>query len=331
MQESSMINRKYKYVFFIPWNEYAEIMYSDLYHAEGIITITKPHKDCKLESIIDLCFRFHFTSRFSKYLPCKKFWNKFFLKGNRFGKDEKLCFVFFMSDLHDKRHLFGYLKNRYPLCKFAIYLEDTVVSRIKFDFLTLNKYFDLVLSYDRGDCSKYNFHYYPTPYSKAVILNNSNAPNSDLFFCGLSKKRHQIIKDIFQKCQSLGITCDFHLVQAPKNDVLCSGINYYNKTISYTDYLRHMALSKCILDINQQGAVGFTLRFWEALVYGKKLITNNRSVLSEPFYDERQFKYIEDIDTSVIDFIRQEVDIKPRYINELSPLGLVEFIDKTLK
>ena len=212
-----------------------------------------------------------------------------------------------------------------------MYLEDTVASRKNFDFNTLNNVFDVVLSYDKGDCEKYGFTYYPTPYSRKIIQIAEKLDRSDLFFCGLAKDRYSIINNIFTKCNENNIRCDFNLVNLPFNATRIDGIHYYTNQLTYTEYLKHLFKTSCILDINQQGANGYTIRIWEALVYGKKLITNNKNITNEAFYDNKQFCYIEHPSDLDVSFITKDCHIEPRFIEELSPKRMIAFIDAELK
>ena len=46
-----------------------------------------------------------------------------------------------------------------------------------------------------------------------------------------------------------------------------------------------LSQSNCILDYNQEGQVGLTLRPMEALFLEKKLITNNKDIKNYDFYN----------------------------------------------
>lgn len=326
---------KYDYRVFLPWAEYAEIMYSDLKGFENVKLIYNPFKGGASNYILGKLYYIHFLSRFSKYLPLKSIWNRY-LYSEEPSDSNKLCFIFFISDLKkSKRCFFIYLKRKYPNSKFVMYFEDTVQSRFKngknsLDFETLRVFFDITLSYDIEDCKKYGYTYYPTPYSRLKRFSDASLPESDLFFCGLAKKRLGIIEEVFKVCTDDNVKCDFIICSTSKSDQTLKGIVYRNKTISYSDYLRHLSKTRCILEINQEGAVGYSLRVWEALVYGKKLITNNKQIQKEPFYSQEQFYIIDTPSNINIDFIKKEDIIEPKFVEELSPKRMIAFIDTEL-
>lgn len=81
----------------------------------------------------------------------------------------------------------------------------------------------------------------------------------------------------------------------------------------------------------QPGQSGVTLRYYEAIVYNKKLLTNNKFVKRLPFYNPK-FMYIyekvEDID---IEWIKKEEMVDYKYNDEFSPVKLIEDIKKRVE
>lgn len=86
-----------------------------------------------------------------------------------------------------------------------------------------------------------------------------------------------------------------------------------SKPYSYT--IRQIRQSRAILDILQPNQSGSTLRPLEALFLGKKLVTNNLSVVNEPYYDSR-YIFVIGIDEMerLGDFIRRE---QPPYQSDI--------------
>ena len=54
--------------------------------------------------------------------------------------------------------------------------------------------------------------------------------------------------------------------------------DHFHKQITYKRYLELQLDCRCVVDINQQGQQGLTLRPLEAVLYGKKLLSNNKSL-----------------------------------------------------
>lgn len=64
-------------------------------------------------------------------------------------------------------------------------------------------------------------------------------------------------------------------------DILSDGSKNY---IPYDTVKKRVLESRAILEVNQQGQKGYTLRALEALFLEKKLITTNKSIINEDFY-----------------------------------------------
>ena len=66
--------------------------------------------------------------------------------------------------------------------------------------------------------------------------------------------------------------------------------------LEYEIYLDYVSKSNILLDIAQPGQSGYTLRVMEAFFFGKKLITNQKSVKEADFYDPNNI-FIIDMDS----------------------------------
>jgi hypothetical protein len=107
---------------------------------------------------------------------------------------------------------------------------------------------------------------------------------------------------------------------------------HYIKSMPYRENLSRASRSKCLLEILQKNAKGYTPRMWEAILLGKKIMTNNPTVRYSPFYDERYVSIFTDTKKLDTDFIRANPDLKIdyHYIDQLSPRHLLEFITARL-
>lgn len=309
---------RYHYVFMSQWDHLNEVIYGDILHLENVEFLEAPANNWSIKLM-------KLLPNLLKFLWNKKFYNK--------KIDGPICFVFRMSSMMKGREpLFRYLKKRYKGCKFVAYLGDVIASRPYADLSLLDKYFDLVFSFDQGDCEKYSEHhllYFPTMYSKQEIPDSSAFAESDVFFCGKAKDRYECIAEIYKRLTASNIRCDFSVSRLNNGVHLVDGINYIDK-MEYKEYLQRLDKSKCLLDVLQGESRGFTLRVWEALVYGKKLITTNSEILNAPFYDARQFLYISSPEILDVSFVTQNFQPEPRYISEVSPMKFLQFLENNL-
>ena len=93
--------------------------------------------------------------------------------------------------------------------------------------------------------------------------------------------------------------------------------------------LNYSIKSKCLLEVQQAGAVGYTSRFLEAVMYNRKLITNNITIAESKFFDEKGINIFANVNDISVNFVKS----KPynfNYQGEFSPIHLIEKIDSLL-
>lgn len=318
---------KYHYIVFGYECDYFEVMFKDAIDELGVEYIKNPIKDSTHNSFLTALYNVHNNSYLNAIynIPGKDKWYHLYYQKKH---TDPLCFVFLIC-WFDSRYekLFIYLKQNYPNAKLVLYLEDIVASRPAFDH-KLEVYFDEIITYDKGDSDKYNYRYYPTFMSKIEIP----AANTkyDLCFIGVAKQRISLIHSVFDYLKHKNIKQDFVVCRKPKEIDKVMGIKYKKFNMSYKEYLKHVACSKCILEIMQDNATGFTLRTWEALLYNKKLLTNNKLIKECEYFNEKQFAYFktaEDIDPAFFseDLFKSTFDPK-----SISPINFFQFLDKLL-
>ncbi len=273
--------------------------------------------------------RANFNIKLNRFLktPLRKIVNPW-LFPNRFG-NKNLCFLFFECEFAVLNSDYpAYLRRRYPGAKLVLYMQDVVSSLPYYDMGKYKKEFDLILSYDKGDCRRYGLQYYPTPYSKLELKATSNE-RIDVFFCGASKDRYNEIIDAYKKCTEEGLKCKFFITDVPSDKQIVGDGLIYNKTISYKENLSYVAQSKCILEIMQKGANGNTFRLWEAIMYDKHLLTNNTDVVESRYYSP-DFVHIVNESVPISGWIDKKVVIPASVKCMLSPTRMLEFIEQTI-
>ena len=179
-------------------------------------------------------------------------------------------------------------------------------------------------SFDHDDCQKYGFYYYqqfltPLPNIKNKII------NYDLCFVGRNKGRDIILNSLKDKADSIGLNFLIDLKDGTKSSNIC-----------YEHYLEESLSAKCIVEILQDGQSGMTLRPVEALFYNRKLLTNNQSVINEPFYHADNILVVKDIDSlSVVELKRfidkPMVEIDENIKEKYSTVGLLKMLSKTIE
>lgn len=250
-----------------------------------------------------------------------------------FDSKHDICFIFWglYSSLINLGYI-EYLRKKFPSAKFILYMQDIVEKNpgFKFNFREIITKFDFVLSYDKKDASKYDLHYHPTPMSNVEIPDNPNIPKSDVYFCGYAKERHSEIVDIFNRLTSLGLKCDFNIMNLPSNEAKVEGINYPSHNFSYLENLQHVKKTKCILEIMQKNADGYTPRLWESIIYDKHLLSNNKALFQSDFNYPRTIHYLNKDNIDILEWINNKVSYSKETKSSLSPINLIKFIDNLL-
>lgn len=261
--------------------------------------------------------------------------SKIIKKIKKFTKnyENNFCFIFYMPWYKICKYgLLSRLKEKFNTSKFVWIFADIIESYGKwFDLFYLKRNFDLLISFDMDDVSKYNLAYYPEIYPNKIIHNKNSYPICDVIFLGRAKKRLQIILDIFRYLNDAGIKCEFFIAGVEKDKrKFEDSIHYLDTLMPYDEYLQRLDSSKCVLEILQNtNNHGYTTRTSEALVYGKRLISNNVGLLDAPFYEKNNIQVItkaEDID---VEFLKGKYEfIEYPFKKELSFYSMCSFIEK---
>lgn len=168
--------------------------------------------------------------------------------------------------------------------------------------------------YDYYAATKFNLKYIHQVYRFApasIIKPEVKTHEYDCYWLGKIKSRLPVVNRLEKLLLSQKLTCRF--------------IYVYERTqrLSYIENLRNVLNSKCIIDINDEGSFGLSLRVMESIFFNRKLITTNSFIRQCDFYNPNNiFIYGEDKDESIkafmdLDYQPVSQDILNRYdINE---------------
>ena len=80
------------------------------------------------------------------------------------------------------------------------------------------------------------------------------------------------------------------------------------------------------MEILQKGQTGPTLRYFEAVCYNKKLLTNNPHIVNFPFYKPEWMKIYQKPEDIDINWLKEKEQIDYGYNGEFSPTKLIDFL-----
>lgn len=322
----------YKYVVGSSTEKFYQISYGDLDQCSDAVYLSKQLQTNS--GVLNFLYNRHFGVRLNRIfcMPFKAIWNPLYFK-NPFDRSDKICFVIFVGCLYlDQYGLLRYLRKTYPLCKIVCFCQDISETFKGVDPAALKEKVDLVLSFDHRDCEKYGWEYYPLVYSKPRVEDDPAIPESDVYFVGKAKNRLSDILAAYEKLKAAGLKCDFHITGVPEAEQRYADEIHYCTRMPYEENLKRIKKTRCMLEIMQKGGHGYTLRYCEAIALGRKMITNNPEIKGAPFYQEdfiSTFERIEDMDAEFV--LKGDRQVDYHYIDKLSPLRMIEYIDERLQ
>ncbi|NLY18955.1 MAG: hypothetical protein GX045_08420 [Clostridiaceae bacterium] len=311
------------FVVFTKHSDYAWV------HTEELQNYTNVIFDKKINNkLLAMANRLHTAIRTNKYfrIPLQKIWFKCYLDNEKIKNYKEIYFLFIEGNrLGYSPEYLKYIKKEYPNAKLVFDFTNPT-KKIDSKYIELiKKYYDLILSFDLSDCKEFGWTYYSGVYSKRNDLDLSDVPDSDVFFVGSDKGRIDIIHEIYDLLTDHGLKCDFHVVDVHKSKIRKNSCIQYNKRLSYEEVIKRVCKTKCILEVTQSNQTGSSLRVMEAIAYGKKLLTSNKALEQERFYNKNQM-YIFDKPSDInIEFLINNEE-QFEYDGCLSPYKRLEFI-----
>jgi len=219
------------------------------------------------------------------------------------------------------------LKINNPQAKFFMYQWDSIATNP--NMVKIAKLFDKVFSFDYLDCEKNNnFRYLPLFFSsrKNDDLFSKDNIKYDLLFIGSNHSdRVKVIEKI-----KVGVNKSYNfkiLIRITplkyfrrkfiKKDILyLESDDFAFKRISYQENLSLISKSDAVLDVENPNQTGLTIRTFEVLAMGKKLVTTNYNIKREPFYDDRIIAVIDRQNPKIPDdFLRNKSEITIDFSN----------------
>lgn len=310
---------------------YYEVGYYDVIIRDDV-SYFKTMKD-SFTSRLDLSLlRLTFSKQVNRYIHTPfSFYIYPRLFPHHFDNNKPLVFLFFGQTqyLYQTSYL-KYLKKRG--IKLVLYMQDVVSRNPDLNIEKVRDNFDLILSYDKGDCERYGLVFYPTPYSCYSVEDNPNIKPVDVYYCGHAKSRYQTIFDVYYKCKEKGLSCKFFITAVPMDKRIEAVDNeiVYDKQLTYIENLQYVKKAKCILEVMQVNADGFTPRLWESIIYDRHLLTNNKALKTSPYYISESMHNIAEMD-SIRQWIDSPLEIDQKRKDMLSPNRLLKTIDELLK
>jgi hypothetical protein len=190
-------------------------------------------------------------------------------------------------------------KEFHPQTVKIFYSYDAVTEYSK--FLNLYSYFDKNFTFEPKDAKQYQLHFRPLFFLNYYKNTNKNISKKyDLVFIGSAHTDRYLIGEKIKKIcfeKNLKTFYYYYYYYAPSKiafilkKIFDKNLKKFNiKTLSLKK-LKHSEIesfysqSRAVLDINKPFQEGLSMRTFESLASGNKLLTTNQDIKNYPFYD----------------------------------------------
>lgn len=225
-------------------------------------------------------------------------------------------------------YLEGFLKRHTNVRLYAL-LTDSMHAESPHMELVRKKLFSpvwtKVLTYDRYDAKEFGFEWIGYTYYSSFDFAEADGQASDLYYIGFDKGgRTDMVLSLYDEGRRNDVSCRFDVLSSRAERI--GDLPCMKKRISYPQVVSRVKSTNCILEVLQQNQQEQSLRYLEAVVYNKKLLSNNPHLSELPCYDERYMRYFGSADEIDWDWVREKADIDFRYDGRFSPVHLFEKI-----
>ena len=213
-----------------------------------------------------------------KYCPKRMIYNL-----PEMAKEDDKLIVF---DTHTTPQYFYWLCKNFPDKRILLWYWNPAPENRQFNLLPRRVE---IWSYSPEDCARYGFRYNTQLYFDSLVPDREDkkarpaARTSGrrrlVLFIGRDKGRRRDILDIGAQLEQNGADTEFHFMKE-KAGITGPG----ESLLPYTDVVEKARCCDALLDYTLNETAGLSLRPMEALFFGKKLITNQRSITQYSFY-----------------------------------------------
>ena len=224
--------------------------------------------------------------------------------------------VIFMDSCNSYRCLWRYMKEKKTGQRFIYYYWNKVERCAVQPDVAKNLGYE-TWSFDKEDCKEYGLSYNPSFYVKSWYENAGKIKerNSDVCYIGRDKDdRMAKVSGIMRELQKEGLSTYTYFTAPKWYKRFCK--KEYKKYLDFKEMISKEMGNKCIFDFGLENQSGITLRVFDALCNGRKLITTNKAVMEYDFYDSKNvFVYGADDIKRIKDFVEDPGCISPKMEN----------------
>lgn len=323
-----------KYVFIGPNSQATQVLFRDLFELDNVIYVEYPiniKKSYFCQKIIKVLFRTEFIMHGLVSGGIVKFFcSKELLKVANENKESVFIYFYpWISTVVDSgiMHKIKNISNN--IIHVAMFYDIQIMNRHNLDSIKRN--YDIVATYDENEACKANVSYIAPIYSRTKRMMSTDLEQYDLSFVGKAKDRYDLLIAIYDFLEKNNVTCHFFILGVPKaKRKKRAGIEYGDREISSDEADLYIESSKCILDLVPYGTDALTSRHREAVIYGKKLLSNNRHILSDKYYNTGMMQYFSQVEKIDITFFNDK-NTNYNYNGDYCATNFIKDLDALIK
>jgi hypothetical protein len=260
-------------------------------------------------------------------LPFKGLWYDCYIRAVPSADKHVVVFMEGCPLAYDKRLLL-HLRKKLANAVLVYYFLNSAIAVPERRIRYIESNFDLIISYDEDDCAKRGWHHYCGVYSADKSI-RAAAP-CDVFFVGQNKGRQKALLASYERFSRWGLKCDYFITGIPDKEQNVPGI-HYDEYLPYDKTLQKVMGARFLFENLQEGQSGCSFRTFEAIAYGKVLVTNNASLKNSRIFDKNRMLFYHDVsDISLKALLRCEQSPPEIDSSDLSPDLFISFLEETL-
>lgn len=170
------------------------------------------------------------------------------------------------------------------------------------DYLNQRGFFDKISTFDSEDSKKYGFQYFPLFYRREYTeLKIKKSKSKTALFVGtFQMARYNSVLELVKRLDGIGISSVikikiplYYFFKLKLKGIVLDKKYLVFENISFSKMLNLYSNADIIIDAASENQSGLTMRTFEALGANKYLLTNNKSIIEEPFFDSKSIKFFD--------------------------------------
>lgn len=310
------------------WSGYLHSAFSDLMKDDRVIWLNDRYKELRFP-LLKWLRKIHLSSKINNIirLPGRRIWS-YALDTVQWDDDTDYYVIFLDNILPIDPEYLKSLKKKHSI-KYVLFLINSWIpphderAQKSIDAIP----FDYIFSYNPDDAKKLGFIFTDNIYSMRSDV-AVQAMQYDLYYIGGNNGRLQDALAVYAGAKAAGVKQLFRISGVNKEDMVYQNEIIYNQFINYGESVNELLGANCILELMRRHETGMcaSARYYEAICYNKKLLTNNKNIVNLPFYQLEYMHVFETPDDIDWEWVKEQIPIDYHYDGRFSPSRLIDRI-----